>query len=144
MLMSIFNACLSLLCRSQIYFREFGIQLLLMKRHVELCIFFCLIFSIQLVGQPKNEQQAKQFTDLMQERLSLSAEQFTRVYEINLEAAKQARDASQQTSDQIILKQKFELIREQIDTSLLEILSTLQWWEWIKLDNELNGHESDI
>ena len=80
----------------------------------------------------------------MQERLSLSAEQFARVYEINLEAAQHAREASQQTSDQIILKQKFESIREQIDTSLLEILSTLQWWEWTKLDNELNGHESDM
>lgn len=76
----------------------------------------------------------------MQERLSLSAEQFARVFEINLEAARQAIEASQQTSDQIILKQKFELISEQIDTSLLEILSTLQWQEWIKLDDELKGH----
>lgn len=115
-----------------------------MKRYVAICIVLSQIFSIEVVGQPKNEQQAKQFTDLMQERLSLSAEQFARVYEINLEAAKQARNASQQAPDQIILKQKFESIREQIDNSLLEILSTLQWREWIKLDNELNRHESDI
>jgi hypothetical protein len=115
-----------------------------MKRYIAIYIFLRLIFSIEAFGQPKNEEQAKQFTDLMQERLSLSAEQFVRVYEINLEASKQAREASQQTSDQIILKEKFNSIREQIDTSLLEILSTLQWREWTKLDSELNGYESDM
>lgn len=122
---------------------NFGIQILSMKRYFAICLFVCLLISVVCVfSQPRNERDAKQFTDLMQERLTLSPEQYTRVFEINIEAAKKASEALQQTSDQIILKQKLKSIREQIDTSLLEILSTLQWKAWIELDEELNGYES--
>jgi hypothetical protein len=114
-----------------------------MKRYFAICIFVCLQISmVRVLSQPRNEREAQQFTDLMQERLTLSPEQYTRVVEINLDAAKKVSEALHQTSDQIIVKQKLESIREEIDTSLLEILSTLQWRAWIELDEELNGHES--
>jgi uncharacterized tellurite resistance protein B-like protein len=116
-----------------------------MKRYFAICIFLCLLISaVRVLSQPRNEREVQRFTDLMQERLALSSEQYARVLEINVEAATKASKALQQTSDQTILRQKLESIRDQIDTSLLEILSSLQWRKWIELDEELNGHESDI
>ena len=116
-----------------------------MKRYFAICIFLCLLIStVRVLGQPRDEREALRFADLMQERLALSSEQYTRVLEINLEAAKKASRALQQTSDKTVLKQKLESIRGQIDTALLEILSSLQWRAWIELDEELNGYESDM
>jgi len=116
-----------------------------MKRCFAIGIFLCLQFSVvRVLSQPRNEREAQRFSKLMRERLTLSSKQYARVLEINLDAAKKASKALQQTSDQTILKQKLESIRGQIYTALLEILSSDQWRTWIDLDGELIGHESKI
>ena len=109
-----------------------------MRRCVGFIIFFCLISTIMTFGQPKNAGDAKRFTDRMNEGLRLSSEQYRKVLEINLTAAEKTKTALQQTPDSLTVKQKLTSIREEIDISLLEILSAFQWKDWIDLAEELN------
>jgi hypothetical protein len=105
---------------------------------------YLLMSAASVLSQPRNLRDAQKLTDLMQERLTLSSKQYDRVLEINLEAAAKASKALEQTSDQTLLKQKLESIRDQIDTSLLEILSSVQWKEWTELDGEMVAQKSQI
>jgi hypothetical protein len=109
-----------------------------MNRCVGSIIFFCLVSTIITFGQPRDTGDAKRFTDRMNEGLRLSSEQYRKVLDINLAAAEKTKAALQQTPDSLAVKQKLTAIREEIDISLLEILSAFQWKDWMDLAEELN------
>jgi hypothetical protein len=75
----------------------------------------------------------------MREGLRLSTDQYRKILEVNLAAAEKTKTVLQQTPDSLSVKQKLTSIREEIDISLLEILSAFQWKDWMDLAGELNG-----
>jgi hypothetical protein len=109
-----------------------------MKCVIIILLAICSISLTPAQAQPKSAREARLHADRMNERLKLSPEQYKKVVEINMAAARKAKLAAETSADQQVMKRRMREISDDIDIALLEILSTLQWRDWIDLSGELH------
>lgn len=107
-----------------------------------LTLIMCLSGVQVIQAQPKSESEVKWMIENMKSRIKLSASQQQKIEVLADDAVKKVVFIYQEFSEPKVIERKLEDIRDEFDVALLEVLSAVQWRDWMDYSNNFRKVET--